>query len=206
MQLVFIDDSGDPGFKVEKGSSPVFVIALVIFDDQLVAEETALAIKKLHRELKFSEKTEFKFHGSRLDVRRKFLETVAPFPFRIRSIVVKKEVIRSDFLKNSKESFFNYVVMQVIKHSQKSLSNAKLTIDKRGEKKIRDELRSYLSRQLNNGKTKVFSDLKFKDSKENVLLQLADMVASCIASYHKGKNPELYASIKKRIQSDWEFK
>ncbi|MFA5033728.1 MAG: DUF3800 domain-containing protein [bacterium] len=39
--LVFLDDSGDPGFKVEKGSSPVFVIALVVFDDHLDAEETA---------------------------------------------------------------------------------------------------------------------------------------------------------------------
>ena len=38
--IIFIDDSGDPGFKVEKGSSVVFVIALVIFDDPLDAELT----------------------------------------------------------------------------------------------------------------------------------------------------------------------
>ena len=31
--LVFIDESGDPGFKIEKGSSPVFVTAMVIFDE-----------------------------------------------------------------------------------------------------------------------------------------------------------------------------
>ena len=42
--LIFIDDSGDPGFKVQKGSSSVFVIALVIFDDNLIAEETVLAL------------------------------------------------------------------------------------------------------------------------------------------------------------------
>jgi hypothetical protein len=29
--LVFIDESGDPGFKLERGSSPVFVVAMVIF-------------------------------------------------------------------------------------------------------------------------------------------------------------------------------
>ena len=28
--LVFIDDSGDPGFKLDRGSTPVFVIACVI--------------------------------------------------------------------------------------------------------------------------------------------------------------------------------
>jgi hypothetical protein len=29
--LVFIDESGDPGFKLDGGSSPVFVAAMVIF-------------------------------------------------------------------------------------------------------------------------------------------------------------------------------
>jgi len=31
--LVSLDDSGDPGFKLGKGSTPCFVIAVVIFDD-----------------------------------------------------------------------------------------------------------------------------------------------------------------------------
>jgi hypothetical protein len=35
--LVFIDDSGDPGFKLDRGSTPFFVIALVIFEDELEA-------------------------------------------------------------------------------------------------------------------------------------------------------------------------
>lgn len=59
--LVFLDDSGDPGFKVKKGSSPCFVIALVIFDDHLEAETCALEIKKLRRELGLSDHFEFKF-------------------------------------------------------------------------------------------------------------------------------------------------
>lgn len=58
--LVFTDDSGDPGFKLQKGSSPVFVIALVIFDDSLIAEEVSLVVKKLRRELKVPDRFEFK--------------------------------------------------------------------------------------------------------------------------------------------------
>ncbi|MBI4028847.1 MAG: DUF3800 domain-containing protein [Candidatus Blackburnbacteria bacterium] len=205
-QLVFIDDSGDPGFKIQKGSSPLFVIALVIFDDNLIAEEVSLAVKKLRRELKFPDDTEFKFHKSRLEVKRKFLQTISKHDFRIRAIVVKKDRIYSNFLRTSKESFFNYVVMQVLKHSSKYLNQAKLKFDKRGEKRIRNELRAYLSRELDNKHNHIFSDLKFVDSKQNVLIQTADMVASCIAAYYKGKNPELYGIIKKRIESDWEFK
>ena len=205
-QLVFIDESGDPGFKVKKGSSPVFVIALVIFDDYLVAEEVALAVKKLRRELGFPDDMEFHYHRSRLEVKRKFLKAVAPHNFRIRAIVVKKNVVYSNFLRTSTESFFNYTVMQVLKHSRKTLNNAKLKFDKRGEKRIRNELRVYLSRELDNKNSHVFSDLKFVDSKQNTLIQVADMVASCIAAYHKGRSSGLYKIIKKRIESNWEFK
>ena len=60
--LVFIDDAGDPGFKIEKGSSRFFVIACVIFVDNLDAEETALKIKRLRRTLKWADNHEFKFN------------------------------------------------------------------------------------------------------------------------------------------------
>lgn len=57
--LVFLDDSGDPGFKVKKGSSPCFVIALVMFDDPLQMEECAVEIKKLRRKLRLNHQFEF---------------------------------------------------------------------------------------------------------------------------------------------------
>ena len=60
--LIFVDDSGDPGFRIEKGSSTHFVIAMVVFDDPLEAEKTSLAIKELRRKLKVSDLFEFKFN------------------------------------------------------------------------------------------------------------------------------------------------
>lgn len=59
--IVFIDDSGDPGFSV--GSSNVFVIACVIFDDELEAEKVAVAIKEYRRSLHFPDSMEFKFNN-----------------------------------------------------------------------------------------------------------------------------------------------
>ena len=38
--LIFIDESGDPGLKIDAGSSRYFVIALVAFDDH----DEALAV------------------------------------------------------------------------------------------------------------------------------------------------------------------
>lgn len=49
--LVFLDDSGDPGFKLDRGSSAFFVIACVIFEDKLDAEEVSLIMKRYRRGL-----------------------------------------------------------------------------------------------------------------------------------------------------------
>ena len=206
--LVFIDDSGDPGFKLHKGSSRIFVIALIVFDDELEAEKTSLSIKELRRKLKVSDKYEFKFNKTNRKFRNNFFKTVNNFKFRIRAIVVKKEIIYSPHLKNYIENFYNYVIMQVLKHTGGKIKNAKLKFDKRGERVLRNQLRTYLSRELDNKNRKVFKDLKFVDSRQNTLVQLADMVAGAIFSSFSGKDKSYFEILKKagRVEDVWPFK
>lgn len=101
--------------------------------------------------------------------------------------LVNKVNIYSQRLRNYKENFYNYIIMQVLKQSS-SIKNAKLRFDRRGEKALRDQLRAYLSRQLDNRNKTVFKDLKFVDSRQNTLIQLADMVAGSIFSAYTGKD------------------
>ncbi len=206
--LVFIDDSGDPGFKTEKGSSAVFVIALVIFDDDLEAEKTSLAIKELRRKLKVDDRFEFKFNKADKRFKKSFFEAVRPFKFRARIIVVKKDDIHSQRLRSYKENFYNYIIMQVLKQSEGKIIKAKLKFDKRGEKSLRDELRVYLSRELDNKHKHIFDTLTFVDSRQNTLVQLADMVAGSISSKFS-KNQSQYFNvlkISKKLEDVWEFK
>ena len=206
--IVFIDESGDPGFQTQKGSSPIFVIALVIFEDELEAEKTSLAIKELRRKLKVSDSYEFKFNKTNKRFKNNFFETVRRYDFKIRAIVITKESIYSPRLKGNKEDFYNFVIMQVLKHSQGKIKKAKLKFDKRGEKTMRDQLRVYLSKQLNNREKQIFTDLKFENSRQNTLIQLADMVAGSIyASYSKKTN--IYLEMLKRsrrVDDIWSFK
>ena len=206
--LIFIDDSGDPGFKIHKGSSTIFVIALVMFDDELEAEKTSLSIKELRRKLKVSDMYEFKFNKTNRKFRNSFFDTVKKFKFRIRAIVVRKETIYSIRLKTYKENFYNYVVMQVLKHNGGTIKNSKLKFDKRGERSLRDQLRVYLSRQLDNKTKKIFKDLKFVDSRQNTLIQLADMVAGAIFASYSGKDKGYLVTLKKagRIEDIWSYK
>lgn len=206
--LVFIDDSGDPGFKTTKGSSPVFVIALVIFDDDLEAEKASLSIKELKRKLNVSDKFEFKFNKLNKDFRNKFIDAVKTFKFRVRAIVVDKETIYSLRLKNYKENFYNFIVMQVLKHSEGKIRKAKIKFDKRGEKALRDEMRVYLSRQLDNKNKQIFKDFKFVDSKQNTLVQMADIVAGSVFSFATGKDLSYLQKFKRfgKIEDVWAFK
>ncbi len=206
--LVFIDDSGDPGFKTKQGSSPVFVISLIIFRDTLDAEKTSLVIKELRRKLKVSDLYEFKFNKTDKRFKNAFFEVVRSYQFKIRAIVVKKKDVRSLRLQNYKENFYNYIIMQVLKHNGGSIKNAKLKFDKRGEKTLRNQLRVYLSSQLDNKRKKIFTDLKFVDSRQNTLIQLADMVAGAIYASYSGKDKKYLEMLRKseRVEDIWLFK
>lgn len=206
--LVFIDDSGDPGFKVDKGSSKYFVICCVIFTDNLEAEKTSLAIKELRRKLKKSDFYEFKFNKTNRKFRNAFFNTVKKYKFKVRAISVNKKVIYSQRLQTNKEDFYNYIIMQVIKHSKGKIKNAKLKFDRRGEISIRNQLRAYLSRSLDNKSQHIFRDLKFVDSRQNTLIQLADMIAGSIYYYCSNKDKSFLKILKSagRIEDIWEFK
>lgn len=58
----------------------------------------------------------------------------------------------------------------------------------RGEKTLRDQLRVYLSRELDNKKVRIFNELKFENSKRNTLIQLADMIAGSIYAYYSKRD------------------
>ncbi len=206
--LVFIDESGDPGFQTKSGSSPIFVVALVIFNDYLDAEKTSIAIKELRRKLKVDDRFEFKFNKCDQRFKKAFFNAVSNFDYKIRAILFDKDKIYSPRLRSYKEDFYSHAIMQILKHSQRKIKNARLKFDKRGEREIRDKLRVYLSRSLNNKKGKIFKDLKFEDSRQNTLIQLADMVSGCIAADYKGKDKSCLQILKqnKRVEDIWLFK
>lgn len=171
--LVFIDDSGDPGFKLGKGSSRFFVISLVIFDDPLEAEKAAVAIKGIRRSLDFPDDVEFKFSKSKKNVREKFLQGINHFKFRIRSLIIDKTKIKSAILQNDKNSFYGYAIKTVLKYSR-SIVNARIKIDGSGDRVFRRSFLAYLRKQLNSRQKRMIDNCKLVDSGENVLIQMAE--------------------------------
>jgi len=207
--LVFIDDSGDPGFKIEKGSTKYFVIAMVIFDDELEAEKTAVAIKELKRDVGFSSMAEFRFFKTSKDIRVKFFKAINKFNFKIRCIVVDKSIIRSTELRSNKNSFYSYFIKESLKHSNNTILDAKIRIDGGGDRIFRKNFISYLRRELNSNEKTVMKNCRMVDSKSNVLIQLADMIAGSINRDCTGSKSDckIYKQIiRGHIINEWHFK
>lgn len=207
--LVFIDDSGDPSFSFLKGATKVFVICCVIFEDELEAEKAAVAIKELRRKLKFSDRVEFKFNGSSYKTRIAFLDTIKRFSYKIRALVVDKKMIKSEQLRNDKQSFYGYFIKTVLQYSGGAIFNAKIRIDGRGDRVFRRKFLTYLRKQLNTKQRKIIKNVRLVDSRTNVLIQMADMIAGTIRRYkEKEKHDAIdyWNEIKRKIDDCWEFK
>jgi hypothetical protein len=137
------------------------------------------------------------------------LNEIKDCKFTIRSIVFKKENIYSEHLRNDKNSFYNYAVKLVLQHNNDTIKNAKIRIDGLGERKFRKSLQGYLRKELNQGQKNILTNLRFRDSNKDVLIQLADVIAGSIKrSYDDSKSDrkEYIKILKKRIEDIWEFK
>jgi len=205
--LVLIDESGDPGFKIAKGSSPMFVVAMAIFNDFSEAEKASEAINKART--KFRVKPEFKFNKCHPDIKDGFFDAVCPFNFTVRALVVDKSKVYSDNLRTCTNNFYNYFVQMLMRHDNAVLQDACIKIDGSGDRKFKRELGAYLRRELGSGRVK---DIKFADSHKNNLIQLADMVAGAIARAHNPvarKNANRWLEMLTRsgkIDDVWMFK
>lgn len=200
--LVFIDESGDPGFLVERGSSPIFVAAMVIFEDGEAARVTEGVIRDLMVRLRV--RPEFKFNKSSATVRDGFFNGVRNCPFMVRAIVVRKEVIYSPILKMKKENFYRFFVRQMMTHDNETLDDAKVVIDGSGDRTFRRMLKTSLKRGLG----PKLKDVRFSRSHSDPLVQLADMCAGAIARSYRTDRKDAQRwrqMLRPRIDDVWDF-
>ena len=201
--LVFIDESGCSGFKIDKGSSPYFVVAMVVFHSEDEAQIVSREIDQVRKAV--GHKPEFKFSKCRYDVRDAFCKSASAFDFVIRAIVVDKSKIYSPALKSSTESFYNYFVKMMMQHDNELLADANVKIDGSGDRRFRAELQRYLRAQV--GKKRI-KKVRFVNSKSSNLIQLADMAAGAIHRCYRDdrKDKDRWRKqLNRRIEDVWTF-
>ena len=210
---VFIDDSGDAGFKLDSGSSELFVIACCVFESSESAELTANKVRQLRDSLGRSSLSEFKFSKTKLDLQKKFFSQLDPALFFVRSIVVDKKSMYSEYLKTDHESFYNYVIQLVLANSGGTIQNASVKIDGSGSRDYRTAARKYLLAEVNKSGAKFIRKVGYVKSHSDFLIQVADMFAGCIrrSNDNSDKNQVSYkamlAPFSNHEKSDfWKFR
>lgn len=205
-QLIFIDDSGDPGFKTDRGASRMFVIACIVFDSPYTAEFASAGIKVLKEKLGWKQIREFKFHRATEEQKDAFFKNIKNYDFRIRAVVVDKTKITEPELKKS-DTFYNYIITSVLQRFE-DMNNARIRLDGSGSKDFRRRSTANLRKNLNQNKQYKVANFALEDSRGSALIQLADMVAGSIrAKYDPDKKikQDYLRIIKSKIDDIWEY-
>lgn len=176
--LVFIDESGDTGLKVNGGSSRYFVIVLVLFEENDEAVACDQRIELLKRELRFNKNKEFKFNKLRKEQRIVFIQAVLPYSFFFFGIVINKDQhkLYGDGFR-VKESFYKYACGLVFENAKPHLKDALVVIDGSGSREFKKQFQAYLRKKIGTG---IIKKIKIQNSQSNNLIQLADVVAGSV--------------------------
>lgn len=182
--LVLIDESGDCGLKFDKGSSEYFACTAVVFSDEFSMDACDRSIDELRRELKKPSHFEFHFSHASDKIRRKFLERVSHDNFRYAAFVVNKRKLYGERFKNPRQ-FYGFSVGLVCEHVKPLLEDAKIILDKNGDRTFRQQLAKSLKTQMTDkdGTCRV-KKVAMETSHSNNLLQLADMICGAVMRSH----------------------
>lgn len=181
MVHVFIDDSGDPGMKPNTGASSHLVMAACVFRDPKEIEKLKACVE--HCAEKNRHRIEFKYNKTKESIRTCFFDCTRDLDYSIRAIMIEKANLTSPKLRENGKAMKSYAIRQLLTKSYGQVRDAKVVIDGQDIKGFDIPDSQYFLRMVNRETPGTISSVKFADSKQNVGIQLADMVAGAI---HRG--------------------
>ena len=200
--LVFFDESGDTGFKIVRGSSDLFTVTMVVFEDHEAALAADNRIALLRHEMGKRATFEFHFTENSDAVRQRFFEALKVYNFYFFSFVLDKTQLQHlDW--PSSEAFYRYICGLIFESAKPHLDNAIVKLDACGGREFRTEIAAYLKRKINDPQSerRYLKKVVSAKSNGNNLLQLADMVCGAVARAQMARKPNAnvyYRMIKHR--------
>lgn len=175
---VFIDDSGDGGFKFESGASSHLVMAAAVFRDPKQIESLKYALQAC--KILNNHKPEFKYAKTKERVKDCFFDCTEHIDYDLRVIFMDKSKLYSLKLRSSPSALKSFAIRMLLTKNCNQIRRAKIVIDGQDTKGFGIEDRDYLMRMVNRESPGTIRDVKFDDSKFSAGIQLADMAAGAV--------------------------
>lgn len=198
-QLVFIDDSGDPGFK-DGASSSTFVLAAALFIDPDVATLINKEISEYRHSLGWKAEHEFKFRKAPRRIKLRFLEIINRYKFEIYAVYINKADYPNVFKFSDDEKLYNWATKELL--AIMPLDGAKVKADGKYGRKYKQRVQTYIRQELNTPSKKKVKDFDITDSSRDNLIQLADIIVGSINrsfQTHKSDSEDYIKIIRKKI-------
>ena len=126
--LCLVDESGDAGLKIEKGSSEFFTVAVIFFRDREAAQACDDRISHLRHELHLKKEFEFHFAKASNRIKTSFFAAVMEFDFLYVAVTVDKAKLYGFGLRDPK-IFYKYICRIVFETLKPHLEDAKIIFD-----------------------------------------------------------------------------
>lgn len=179
---VFLDESGDIGYKFGKGSTELFLMVAACFANDAEMGQCDDNLARLRVDLGWTVNREFHFSDCSRDERRLFFEAAAQCQFAYFAVIVNKRMLASqDRPKSLYSDTAERLARMVIEGQQRR--GIVFVFDNFGGPKTIQELRNRLKQQFNPRKRQrgrrsqpTIKEVRAKGSHAYSQLQVADML------------------------------
>ena len=219
---IFVDESGDLGFKHK--SSKFFVISYVIMINDVpmfLRNKCRRLLMNINTQKQHKHKiSEFKFSEDTPQTRIKFLKLISSFDISTGVAVISKDSVKSN-LKNDSIILYNYIVIDhvisaVVNHYLKTTAvynKIFFVIDKSLTKKARQHFNSYCEEKISyltrekHFRNDIITKIEHENSERESCLQISDYIASSVFTKFQRENSQYYDIIKNKIKhkSTWDW-
>jgi hypothetical protein len=198
---IFLDESGDLGFRM--GSSKWFLFTLVVVDNPRILERV---IKKVRKNLKKKYNRKFsELHAYHCDdiTRTKVLSLLAQEDIMVVTTVLNKNKVYVD-LQNQKNYLYNFaanIILDRLIKSKKIDNNMQLSlvVDRKDTKKhLKDNFVSYITKAMKERRSGNF-EMSLAASHDEKGLQAVDFISWAIFRKYEQEDFEFYELIKNKI-------
>lgn len=190
------DESGDPSLFFSKGASRFFVAAIVATQQP---EKSRMLLDELRQENNLPANYEFKFHDlTSIELQERTFARIGQADIACWAIIVDKPNLPDMFkFLNGLDRYLYFLTELIRVLPETTRKDGTLILDEYGESaRMPAEIRRVLKTR---GISPGFKHCLTRDSKDEPLIQMADLIAGAISHRDSGKRYDPYAIIERKL-------